>query len=46
MEKLEEGIGDSGLPKNKFESRREVYKTVVSPAMMCGAETWAVKKAQ
>ena len=33
-------------PKNKFESQGEVYKTVVRPAMMYGAETWAVKKAQ
>ena len=24
----------------------KVYKTVVRPAMMCSAETWAVKKAQ
>ena len=24
----------------------KVYKTVVRPAMMYGAETWAVKKAQ
>ena len=27
-------------------SQGEVYKTVVRPAMMYGAETWAVKKAQ
>ena len=33
-------------PKNKFQSQGEVYKTVVRPAMMYGAETWAVKKAQ
>ena len=33
-------------PKNKFESQGEVYKTVVRPAMLYGAETWAVKKAQ
>ena len=46
MEKLEEGIGDSVRPKNKFESQGKVYKTVVRPAMMYGAETWAVKKAQ
>ena len=26
--------------------KRKVYKTVVRPAMMYGAETWAVKKAQ
>ena len=46
MAKLEEGIGDFVRPKNKFESQGEVYKTVVRPAMMYGAETWAVKKAQ
>ena len=46
MEKLEEGIGDSVRPKNKFESQGKVYKTVVRAAMMYGAETWAVKKAQ
>ena len=27
-----------------FESHGEVYKTVIRPAMMYGAETWAVKK--
>ncbi len=26
--------------------KRKVYKTIVRPAMMYGAETWAVKKAQ
>ena len=46
MEKLEECIRDSVRPKNKFESQGEVYKTVVRPAMMYGAETWEVKKAQ
>ena len=46
MENLEERIGDSVRPKNKFESQGEVYKTAVRPAMMYGAETWAVKKAQ
>ena len=33
-------------PKNKLESQVEVYKTVVRPAMVYGAEKWAVKKAQ
>ena len=46
MGKLEEGIGDSVRPKNKFETQGEVYKTVVRPAMMYGAQTWRVKKAQ
>ena len=38
MEKLEEGIGDSVRPKNKFESQGEVYKTVVRPVMIYGAK--------
>ena len=46
MVKLEGGIGDSVRPKNKFETQGDVYKTVERPAMMYGAETWAVKKAQ
>ena len=41
-----QGIGDTVRPKNKFERQGEVYKTVVRPAMMYGAETWAPKKAQ
>ena len=46
MEKPEEDIGDSVRPKNKFESQVEsIQDTVVRPAMMHGAETWAVKKA-
>ena len=39
-------IWDSVRPKNKFESQGESNKTVVRPAMMYGAETWAVKKAK
>ena len=46
MEQPEEGIRDYVRPKNTFESRGEVYKTIVRPAMMYGTETWAVKKAQ
>ena len=48
MAKLEEGIGDSVRPKKKISLRvkGKVYKTVVRPAMMYGAEIWAVKKAQ
>ena len=45
MEKLEEDIGDSVRPKNNLRVNGKVYKTVVRPAMMYGAETWAVKKA-
>ena len=46
MAKLEEGIEDSVRPKNKLRVKGKVYKTVVRQAMMYGAETWAVKKAQ
>ena len=46
MEKLEEGIGNSVRPKNTFESQGKIYKTVVRPAMMYSADTWAVNKAQ
>ena len=47
MKKLED-IGDSVRLKNEFESQggSSLYKIVVRPAMMYGAETWAVKKAQ
>ena len=46
MEKLEEDIGDSVRPKNiSLRVKGKVYKTVVRPAMMYGAEMWAVKKA-
>ena len=38
MATLEEGIGDFVRPKNKFESQGKVYKTVLRPAMMYGAE--------
>ena len=33
-------------PTNKFENQGEIYKTLVRPTMMHGAETWAVEKAQ
>ena len=46
MEKLEEGIGDSVRPNNKFDSQGKVYKTVVRPAMIYSVEAWAGKKAQ
>ena len=32
-------------PKNKFEGHGVNYKTVVSPAMVYDAESWAVNKA-
>ena len=32
--------------KNKFESQRESLQDCVRPAMMYGAETWALKKPQ
>ena len=34
------------LEHRKFENQGKVYKTVVRPAMMYGADTWAVNKAQ
>ena len=40
---------DSVRAKNKFESRggkQALYRRDVRPAMIYGAETWAVKKAQ
>ena len=46
MEKLEEGIGYSVRPTESLRVMGKVYKTVVRPAMMYSAETWAVKKAQ
>ena len=49
MEKLEKGIGDSVQPKNKFDSQGESIQDScrpLRPAMMHGAETWAVEKAQ
>ena len=46
MAKLEEGIGDSVRQKTKCDSQGEVYKTVVRPAIVYGAEMLAVKKSQ
>ena len=48
MEKLEEGIGDSVRPKNKFESQGESIQDSckTSNDVGYGAETWAVKKSQ
>ena len=44
MEQLEEGIGDSARPKNKFESQGESLQYVVRPAMIYGAGTRAVNR--
>ena len=46
MDKLEEGSGDYVRPKNKFESHGKSIQDGCRPAMMYGAKTWAVKKAQ
>ena len=46
MEKLEEGIGVLCDRRITLRVKGKVYKTVVRPAMMYGAETWAVKKAK
>ena len=42
METLEEGVEDSV----SLTVKGKVYKTVVGPTMMHGAETWAAKIAQ
>ena len=46
METLEEGIGGLFDRRVRLRVKGEMYKTVVRLAMMYGAETWAVKKAQ
>ena len=38
-------MGDSVYPKNKFEGNGLNCKTVVRPAMVYDAESWAVNKA-
>ena len=45
---MEEGIVSGILCDRRISLRvkGKVYKTVVRPAMMYGAETWAAKKAQ
>ena len=46
MEKLEEDIGESVLPKNKFESQGESIQDCCKTSNdVRGTETWAVKKA-
>ena len=46
MEQLEEDIGDSVRPKNKFESPGESIQDGCKTSNDYGAETWVVKKAQ
>ena len=41
---MEEGIGGSGIISLRF--KRKVYKTIVKPAIVYAAETWAVNKSQ
>ena len=46
METLEEGIGILCDRRIRLRVNGKAYNTVVRPAMMHGANTWAVKKAQ
>ena len=46
MEKLEEDIGILCDRRISFRVKGKVFKTVVRLAMVYGAETWAMKKAQ
>ena len=46
MGKLEEGIGDSVRPKNKFESQSVSIQDRCKTSNEYGADKWAVKKAQ
>ena len=46
MGKLEEGTGVLCDRRISLRVKGKVYKTVVRPAMVYGADTWVVKKAQ
>ena len=46
MEELEESIWSVVRQENEREYQGEVYRTLVCPALVYGAETWASKKAQ
>ena len=45
MEELEESVWSVVRQENEHEDQGKVYRTVVRPALMYGAETWALKKA-
>ena len=46
VEELEESVWSVVRQEREREDQGEVYRTVVRPALMHGAETWALKKAQ
>ena len=46
MEELEESVWSVVRQENEREDQGKVYRTVVRPALMYRAETWALKKAQ
>ena len=46
MEELEESVWNVVRQENERENQGKVYRTEVRPALMYGAETWALKKAQ
>ena len=46
MEELEESVWSVVRQENEREDQGKVYRTVVRPALMYGAVTWALKKAQ
>ena len=46
MEDLEENVWSVVRQENEREDQGKLYRTVVRPALMYGAETWALKKAQ
>ena len=46
MEELEESVWSVVRQENECEDQGQVYRKVVRPALMYGAETWALKTAQ
>ena len=46
VEELEESVWSVVRQENEREDRRKVYRTVVRPALVYGAEIWALKKEQ
>ena len=45
MEELEESVLSVVRQEDEREDQEKVYRTVLRPALMYGAETWALKKA-
>ena len=46
MEEQEESVWSVVRQKMNVKINRKMYRTVVRPALMYGAETWALKKGQ